>query len=71
MFRQHSNPASDASQPRQVLTPLSGSSVNGDNASSYAGRKRKRDESTMESLMGESFMVKVRELIYILNVMVN
>ncbi|KAH8594310.1 DNA replication regulator SLD3-domain-containing protein [Bisporella sp. PMI_857] len=58
MFSQHDSPPSDASQTRQVLTPLSGSSVNGDYSSVVPSKKRKRDEGAMEDLLNDPFVVK-------------
>jgi hypothetical protein len=55
----------DASTRTRILRPSSDSSLNSHEASKVETKKRKREESTMENLLDESFIVKVaNELSY-------
>lgn len=59
MFSQDENPVSDASNTRRILTPISDPSLQNGDGSGFGGKKRKRDGSTMEDLLRDSFVVKV------------
>jgi DNA replication regulator SLD3 len=61
MFSQDENPVSDASNTRRILTPIFNPSLetDGRDALEFGGKKRKRDGSTMEDLLRDSFVVKV------------
>ena len=54
---------SDASAKSQIrpgiLTPASDTSLNLSDEANHGGRKRKRDDSTMEDLLKDSFVVRV------------
>ena len=54
------SPASDAFHTRQTFAPLSESSLNSDNALEYASKKRKREVTSTEDFLKDSFVVKVR-----------
>jgi DNA replication regulator SLD3 len=63
MSSQYELPVSDASAKAParsgILTPASDNSLNLSDGASCASKKRKRDGSTMENLLEESFVVKV------------
>lgn len=62
MFSQDETLFSDASNTRRVLTPISDMSPNGSDGLEPGGKKRKRDGSTMEDLLKDTFVVKVSDV---------
>lgn len=64
MLSQDENPASDASaktrQTGGILTPLSDNSLNLSDGGLHGQKKRKRDGNTMEDLLTDPFVVRVR-----------
>ena len=59
MLIQDEKLVSGASTTRQILTPLSGSSLDGNENGLSGGRKRKREGDTMDDFLRDSFSVKV------------
>jgi hypothetical protein len=60
MSSQDGNPLSDASSTRRILTPPAEPSQIPSDGALSGSRKRKRDGNTMEDLLRDSFVVKVR-----------
>jgi len=63
MLSQHEISASDTSaqtrHTRGVLTPLSDNYLNSNDGDLHGGKKRKRDASTIEDLLKDTFIVRV------------
>ena len=60
MPSQDGNPLSDASSTRPILTPPAEPSQTSSDGAPSGSRKRKRDGNTMEDLLKDHFVVKVR-----------
>lgn len=62
MLRASLDVLAEARRPSGFLTPTSDNSLNTDNAAASESKKRKREgDATMEDLLKEPFVVKVRD----------